>query len=581
MNGSMKRSDPITTEVLRHAFETVAEEMRTALYRTAFTVVVKDMLDYSCALFDGRGRLVATALDIPTLIASMGSALRAVLEKWDGQIFPGDVLFSNHPYMGGTHTPDVHIFIPVFDGEGELFAYTGNIAHHADWGGRVPGTTSAANHSVFEEGVMYPAIKLEERGVPNSAVYDILAANLRHPALNLGDLRAQIAAARTGERRLIRLAERYGTATLLQAIDDLMRYATQRTRQEITSLPDGVYEAEGFLDDDGYVRGEPVRIHVRITIDGDRAIFDFSDSAPQTQGGMNCPLATTRSDVHYAIKCIVADDIPFNEGCMEAVELIVPEGNVLNPVFPGATGDRHLTSERLCDVITRALGQAAPSKSSAGWFVGWPFMICEARSPKTGQNAVLLANISGGAGASSSHDGADALDCHAANCAIIPAETVETNYPLRVERYELIRDSGGAGMYRGGLGIRADYCVLTDEPIYFLSEVEQSLADFAPPGIDGGSPGAVSSLSIIRDGEEIPQNPKSTFIAQPGDIVSLRAGGGGGVGDPRNRAPTDLAIDVLSGKVSPDAARALYGVDVTVSDIADTETRIVRKRKGE
>ena len=186
----MKRTDPITTEILRHAFETVAEEMRTALYRTAFTVVVKDMLDYSCALFDAQGRLVATALDIPTLIASMGSGLRALLDKWDENVFPGDILFTNHPYMGGTHTPDVHIFIPVFDADGALFAYTGNIAHHADWGGRVPGTASAAKTTwcLRKEGFT-PQLSLRQGpGVPNSAVYDIIAANLRHPTLNLGDL---------------------------------------------------------------------------------------------------------------------------------------------------------------------------------------------------------------------------------------------------------------------------------------------------------------------------------------------------------------------------------------------------------
>ncbi|MGD9735168.1 MAG: hydantoinase B/oxoprolinase family protein [Solirubrobacterales bacterium] len=569
----MKTKDPITTEVIRHSLETIAEEMRTALYRTAFTVVVKDMLDYSCALFDRHGRLIATAIDIPTLIASMGSGLRAVIDKWEGRIDAGDVFLTNDPYNGGTHTPDVHIFIPIFDGKGERVGFAGNIAHHADWGGRVPGTVSAANQSVYEEGVVYPAVKLEQRGERNEAVYDTIVANLRQPDLNMGDLRAQLAAARTGERRFARLVERYGTEVVLGAIDDLIGHAGERTKQEVAALPDGVYEAEGFLDDDGFNRGEPVRIHARIVIDGDSIVFDFSGCAEQTPGGMNCPLATTRSDVHYALKCIISDDIPFNEGSMEAVEIIAPPGSIVNPGRPGATGDRHLTSQRVCDVTTRALSQAAPEKGSAGWFSGWPFIICESTSPKTGQSVVLLANIGGGAGAASSHDGADGVDIHGANCAIIPAETVEVNYPLRVERYELIRDSGGAGRQRGGLGIRADYRILSEQPIFFQSEVEQSKQDFAPAPIDGGMPGSVSGVLLLgEDGEERPQDPKSVFEARAGDVVSMRAGGGGGSGDPRQRDPELVEADLRTGRISEQVARELYRVEVAADGgVARTE----------
>jgi N-methylhydantoinase B len=558
----MRLKDPVTTEVIRHALETIAEEMRTSLYRTAMTVVVKDMLDYSCALFDARGRLLATALDLPTLLASMGSPLQALIAKWGDDINPGDVLLMNHPYMGGVHTSDVNVFIPIFDADGQLIGFSGTVAHHADWGGRLPGTCAASNQSVFEEGVMYPAIKLEEGGRPNSAVYDIIAANVRNPAMNLGDLRAQIAAARTGQRRLSRLAERYGTETLLGAVDDLIAYAAARTRQRIAELPDGVYEADGFLDDDGHDRHVPVRVHARVVIAGDEATFDLSGSSEQRGGGMNCPLATTRSDIQYAIRCLMGEDVPFNEGCMEPVRLVVPEGNLFNPTFPAATSDRHLTSERLCDVVTRALAEAAPEDSSAGWFCGWPVFICESRSPKNGQKVVLLAQVAGGAGATTAHDGGDALDVHAANCAIIPAETIEMNYALRVERYELRRDSGGAGRFRGGLGIRADYRVLGDEPVFCILESEQSDPRFAPPGFDGGLAGAPGAVRLTRDGEETVLDSKSDFSPQPGDVVSLLAGGGGGLGDPRTRDVEAVRADVLAGRVSPEAARDLYGVEV-------------------
>jgi N-methylhydantoinase B len=552
--------DPITSEVIRHALETIAEEMRASLYRTAMTPVVKDMLDYSCALFDHEGRLLATALDIPTLLASMGSALRACLDKWGEEIYAGDVLLSNHPYLGCVHTSDVNIFLPVFDAQQRLVGFAGTIAHHADWGGRLPGTCAASNQSVFEEGVMYPAIKLEDHGVRNAAVYDILAANVRNPSMNMGDIRAQVAAARTGARRLAMLAERYGTAVFLETVADLIAYAARRTRQRIAELPDGVWEAEGYLDDDGRALGEPVRVHARVIVDGDSLTVDLSGSAAQRVSGMNCPIATTRSDVHYAVRCLMASDVPFNEGCLEPVQLVVPEGNLFNPTFPAATSDRHLTSERLCDVLTRALSEAAPENGSAGWFSGWPVFIPQTRSPKTGQLVVLLAQVAGGAGATTDHDGGDALDVHAANCAIIPAETIEMNYALRVERYELQRDSGGAGRRRGGLGIRVDYRVLGDEPVFCITESEQSDPRFAPPGLDGGHPGAVASLQLTRDGEEVVLGSKGDFTVYPGDVVTMRAGGGGGVGDPRERDRDAVRADVAAGRVSPEVARGIYGL---------------------
>src|SRR4051812_2356863 len=303
--------DPITTEVIRHALETIVEEMRVSLRRTAYSVVVKDLLDFSCAIFDAHGRLLATKVDIPTLLASMGPALRAALDKWGEDLHPGDVILSNHPYMGTAHTNDINVFLPSFDAAGRLIGFAGTICHHADWGGRVPGTAAAANRSVFEEGVMYPAVKLEERGQLNRGVWDIMMANLRHPAQNRGDLRAQLAAARSGERRLRRLAEQYGTDLLATTSAALIDYSARRTRQRIAELPDGTYAAEGFLDDDGLTPGYPVGIRVAMRIQGDRLTVDWTGTDPQMAGGMNCPIATTQSVVHYGVKCLLADDIPF------------------------------------------------------------------------------------------------------------------------------------------------------------------------------------------------------------------------------------------------------------------------------
>lgn len=555
-------TDPVTTEIIRHALETISEEMRTSLRRTAFSVVVKDMLDYSCAVFDGRGRLLATAIDIPALLAAMPPALQACLEKWGDDVHPGDMFVTNDPYLGCGHTSDVNIFIPVFDEAGVRIGFSGAVAHHADWGGRVAGTAAAGNQSIFEEGMVLSAVKLENAGVRNAALMDVIRANVRHPAQNFGDLRATIAAARTGERRMARLAERYGTHVLVTSCDALIGYSARRTRQAISELPDGVYTADGYLDDNGVQPDTPVRIAVSIEIAGDEVTFDFTGTDAQMPGGMNIPAANTRGIAHYSMKCVLSDDIPFNEGSMEAVRIVSPQGTVVNPTRPAAVSDRTLASQRVADVIARAFATTGATRSSAGWAIGWPVFIPDSRSPKTGEGAVLLANVAGGAGACPEHDGGDALDVHTANCAIIPAEIIETNYEFRVECYALIRDSGGPGRLRGGLGIQADYRLIGDEPRTFLAEAEQSNPAFAPPGLEGGLPGAVASIELERDGEILPLGAKGTYVAQPGDVVRMRAGGGGGWGDPSERDAAAVVADVRAGRVSPEAALEHHGVRV-------------------
>jgi N-methylhydantoinase B len=552
-------ADPITTEVVRHALETIAEEMGTALRRTAFSVVVKDMRDYSCALFDAQGRMLAAALDIPSLLASMAPALRSCLDKWGDDIEPGDVFINNHPYLGACQTNDINIFVPVFDDDDVLVGFTGVIAHHADWGGRTPGTAAARSESAYEEGVLLPALKVEVAGKPNTTVLDIMTANVRHAAQNHGDLRAQIAAARSGGKRFTALAEKVGTRVLFAAIDELFAYTVRRTRAELAKLPDGSYYAEGCLDNDGLDLTAPVRMVVTATISGDRIHFDFTGSDPQMGGGMNIPNSTLRSVVHYAVKCLMPADVPFNEGSLAPVTFHAPAGSAVNPDFPAAVGDRHLASQRLASIVTKALAEAAPERASAEWFVGWPVLVCESRSPKSGEGVVLLANVAGGAGACADHDGADALDVHMANCQLIPAEVIESSYELRVEQYSLIQDSGGSGRFRGGLGIRADYRNISEQPLHFLSEAEQTTPAYAPQGLAGGGAGRSASLALIdASGVESPLPVKGQGVAAPGEVVSLRAGGGGGFGNPAERPATSVQADVADGRVSAEGARS-YG----------------------
>jgi N-methylhydantoinase B len=539
--------DAVTTEVIRHALETIVEEMRVSLRRTAYSVVVKDLLDFSCGLFDVRGRLLGASVDIPSLLASMSPALTAALDRWDGEIAPGDVLLTNHPYMGNAHTNDVNIFIPVYDEAGRQLGFAGTVCHHADWGGRVPGTAAASNRSVFEEGVMYPAIKLEEAGRPNRSVYEILWANVRHPTQNQGDLRAQVAAARTGERRLVRLAERYGSELLLHTGDALLAHSERRTRDAIAEMPDGTYEAEGYLDDDGLTPDVPVRIHVRVVIAGEHMRVDFEGSSPQIDGGGNCPLATTRSVVHYGVKCLVPADIPFNEGSVAPIEIVAPPGSIVNPAFPAAVGDRHHTAQRMADVLGQALSQAVPARGSAGWFSGTPAIIIEAPSNTTGEMSVLLSILGGGTGAMDGADGASALDAHMSNCALIPAEVIESVYPLRVECCSLVPDSGGAGRWRGGLGLRVDLRVLGSDPLSVRVETEQAVALTAAPGLEGGRPGTAADVRLDDAGRTTPLPAKGTTVVKPGQIVSVRSGGGGGYGDPALRDVSSIERDRRAG----------------------------------
>jgi N-methylhydantoinase B len=395
LNNPRVAADPVMTQVMRYGLETIADEMRLATLRTAMTVVVKDMLDYSCALFDRDGRMVATASGVPSLIASMATALGGVLEKWGDDIAPGDVFLTNDPYNGAAHTPDANTFIPVYAEDGTHIGFSGTIVHHADWGGRFFGTNATACGSIYEEGVVYPAVKLEEAG-RRTGIYDTIGANVRNPTMTLGDLRAQVAAARTGERRMLALCSRVGTEVFQDSLRSLIAYSELRTRQEIAALPDGTYSATDYTDSDGTDLSGPVRIAVDVTIDGDEIQFDFSRCAEQVESGVNVPLATLRSAVQYSLACMIDSEIPFNDGCMGPVTIVAPSGLIVNPVRPAPVSARHQTSMRVADVITHAMTQVAPNRGSAGWYCGWPYMTCEAASPKTGEPAVLLANILGG-----------------------------------------------------------------------------------------------------------------------------------------------------------------------------------------
>jgi N-methylhydantoinase B len=531
MTPAPRKAPPL--EVLRHAFEGIAEEMGKTLHRSAYTVVIKDLNDYSCALFDATGALVAQGNNMPTHLGSMSYALKDLIEFWDDDIHPGDVFISNDPYHGGTHLPDVHIFMPVFDGE-RRFAWAGNIAHHGDWGGRVPGSISVENRSVYEEGVIYPHVRLESRGRPNRDVYALIAANIRQPALGLGDLRAQVASAKTAVERTRALLERYPVDVLEDGMGALIESAETRARRQIAALPDGTYRAEGFLDGNGLPDTEPLPIAVELTIAGSDVIVDLAGTAPQQETAINVPVATTRSAAMFALRTLLDPSIPSNEGCYRPLLVKLPAASLVNPAKPAPVSDRHLTSQRLADVLLRAFAQLDESLATAGWFVGAAWFSCFPPSQKTGEPTMLLLNLCGGAGAAAGHDGLPAANPHLANSTLIPAEIVESDYPLRVEMYQLRAGSGGAGRYRGGAGLRAEFTNISGETFRVQTGMEQTAPGSGAWGLEGGGQGEPGFVAIrdARRGTEQRVDPRAAHQLEAGHTLVICTGGGGGVGAP-------------------------------------------------
>jgi N-methylhydantoinase B len=503
--------------------------MGQTLNRSAYTVVIKDLNDYSCALFDAGGSLVAQGNNMPTHLGSMGHALVDLIEMWGDDISAGDVFISNDPYRGGTHMPDVHIFLPVFAGA-ERIAWAGSIAHHGDWGGRVPGSISVANRSIYEEGVAFPHVRLEHAGRPNHDIYALIANNIRQPVAGMGDLQAQIGAAHAALRRMQELIGRYGVSVLQDGMKALLDTSESRTRARIASMPDGVYTARGSLDGNGLPGSDPVEIAVQVQVRGEEMYVRFDGTAAQQETAINVPAATTRSAAMFALRTLLERDIPATSGCYRTLHIDLPSDSLVNPTKPAPVSDRHVTSQRLADVLLQAVAQIDGERSTAGWFVGAAWMSCFPLSPKTGENTMLLLNLCGGAGASASAVGQSAVDAHMANATLIPAEVVESEYALRVETYQLRRGSGGAGLHAGGLGLRAEFTNIGAGPVQVQTGMEQVTTGSGAWGIEGGERGRPGYIAVRRGGVENVVDPRGIQNLDVGDTLVMCTGGGGGYG---------------------------------------------------
>jgi N-methylhydantoinase B len=550
--------DPVKLEVFKHLFASIAEEMGTSLRRSSYSPNIKERRDFSCAVFDAQGRMIAQAAHIPVHLGAMPLSVRAAIalgETADGQLGPGDLIVLNDPYRGGTHLPDITMVSPVFlpsapratRGRGQdtgLIGFVASRAHHADVGGMTPGSMPVARE-IYQEGLIIPPVKLLRGGELDRGILDLILANVRTPAEREGDLAAQLAANQRGTRRMIELVDRYGSAEVDSAEDQLLAYTERMTRRLLSGLPDGSYKFSDVLDDDGLGSG-PLPIAVEVTIDGEMAIVDFTGSAPQCAGSVNAVYAITLSAVYYVFRCLLGLDVPNNAGCLAPVRVLAPPGSVVNATPPAAVAGGNVeTSQRIVDVLFGAFAQACPDKipaASQGTMnnvtIGGSLARSSAQAAVPGDGKILPSRrgpgslfayyetIGGGMGARPGSDGPSALHSHMTNTLNTPAEALEYAYPLRVLRYSIRQGSGGAGKFRGGDGIVREVEVLVDSQVTILSERR----NFAPYGLAGGGSGQCGQNAIRRNGVEIPLPGKGTFELKAGDVLIIRTPGGGGWG---------------------------------------------------
>ncbi len=541
--------DRITLEVIGSALLTVAEEMGAALIRASYSSNIKERRDCSTAIFDARGQVIAQAEHIPMHLGSLLGTVEEVLRRYPiRELHPGDMFIVNDPYAGGgTHLPDINLVAPVFAGR-EPFGFVANIAHHAD-------RTGERIRNIWDEGLRIPPIRLIERDRLREDVMELLLANFALPDERRGDFRAQLAVNRLGARRLGELIGRWGLATVRAACDELLAYGERKIRAGIAAVPDGVYRFTDAMDDDG-VSEAPIPITVSVAVEGDTMHLDFTGSGPESRGDLNVVRGALLATVYYAVKAILDPSIPANGGFYRAITVDAPEGTIVNCRPPAPVGWRTQTCQRVADAIFGAFAQALPGRVPAAGNGANAAMVFSGVDPARGGYYVYLETIGGGAGGTARADGLDGVQVHVTNTSNLPVECLEMEYPLLVEEYALVEESGGAGRWRGGMGIRRTIEVLGHEAS-FLGSLDR--ARIAPWGLSGGKPGGRGAI-ILNPGphERILPSKVWGFRLAPGDRVSIVTPGAGGWGFPTERPAEPVLVDVEDGVISPERAAADY-----------------------
>ena len=552
------RIDPITLEVIRHASIAAAEEMKTNLMRTAHNPIIYEVLDFSCGVFDHQGNMIAQADGLPIFLGNLAAAIRVVIDDIGLENFrPGDLYLINDPYATGTHVNDLTTVNPVFDDDGEIIAFTSARAHWLDIGAKDPGG-SIDSTDVVQEGLWFRSVQLYEEGKLNESIWRIIQYNVRYTRSMLGDLQAQVAASRTGEKRIQEIFRRHGRATVRAAIEELFKQGEQRARASIRAMKDGAYEAESQLDDDCLGNG-PLAVKVKVIVAGDTLTVDLTGSHGQNIGPVNCGLPATLSACRMAFKSLTAPDAPVTEGDFVPLELNVPENNMFNASYPAPTFMYGTHLILLSDVIMKALSKALPDKVIAGHYGNLCGFMIVGIDPRTKQMYIHQEPENGGWGAGPHGDGESALifslDGDTRN---IPAEVIENRFPIRMERHELRQDSGGPGKNRGGLGLLREYRIL-DHEAHMTCIMDRKVDP--PWGLRDGKAAAHCRTVVNPETDrEVVHQKAMRQLVRDGDLISVQTGGGGGWGDPLERDPEKVQHDVRAGYISFEAAKKEYGV---------------------
>ncbi len=571
--------DPITLQVIQARLAGIVQEMQNSLFRTGYSTIIRESQDASCAILNTQGEVIAQHVVLPLHMGAFPACAAAILKTFRlDEIHPGDAFIINHPYLGGSpHAPDMGVFTPIYY-ENEWIGFAANMAHKSDIGGTVPGSGSGNAREIYQEGLHLPAVKFMAELRPVKEIEAMIAANSRTPALVIGDLRGQVGAARLGERRIGELMQRYGKATIIESTERLSAYTENRVRQTIAAWPEGESEGESFVDHDGIDLSKPIRIHVKVKKTGDRLHFDFSGSSDQTQGPANIRPPLVRAACAYCLVALVDRFLPINQGLARVIEATFRDGSVVNPRFPAAVNTYMPTALTAAEAILRALAPFVPDKRIAGGS-GSAALVLGGRDAQSNRAYVHYEIFSGGTGARSGKDGVSATAFHLSNCKTAPIEIIESEFPTRVERFEMTPDSGGAGEWRGGLGFVRDYRILADEVRFSMRTDKHAIAPFGSDDGRAGGKGACVVNSESKDAKHLPSRFGDHRL-QYNDTIRVERPGGGGLGDPRRRPLDKVVEDVRQGYVSVARAMADYGVAVQIASgdarLDEANTRLLR-----
>jgi N-methylhydantoinase B len=550
--------DPITLEIVWSGLKSINDECWITLQKTAFSTNIKERHDHSTAIADSQGRLIAQAeMSLPIHLASLLDLMRILVMRYGNDISEGDLFIANDPHVaGGTHLPDINMAMPVF-AEGRLVAFVSNLAHHADVGGAARGSMSGGMSEIYQEGLRIPVMRLYRRGELDTELLDLLLLNMRLPNERRGDLNAQIAACRLGVARMQQLFARYGAAVVESAFRQILARTTVRMRAGINLIPDGSYDFEDVLDDDG-LKVRDVKFALSIRKRGEHIVFDFTGSSPQVPGNVNLTRNAVQSAVCYALKALLDPDLPNNQAVIDAIEIIAPAGTVANCVAPAAVALRANTCQRVIDIVIGALADVLPDRAIGAANGANTSIVFAGIDPRSGSPYVYLETLGGGMGGRSDRDGKDGVQVHITNTSNLPVEAIEMEYPLRVEEYALIPDSGGAGRFRGGMGLRRSI-----RPVGHICEFNGVGERFrhSPWGIFGAGAGQCGRFLLQSpDGTCSELSPKTGRLElRPDQLLIVETPGAGGYGPPGERDVSEIEKDRRSGKFTAAYLRRHYG----------------------